>query len=117
MFAGMVDTVPVKMNIEVGAGLRSVIQAEAKASHRRDSPQIGFYVSKALEHVESGGSLAKNPSDTLDDNGGKMTPYFPETTWSKIESRSDDLGVGRSAYVRALIYTGIALCRTGNAKS
>jgi len=113
MFAGMVDTVPVKMNIEVGASLRSRIQREARVSHRRDSHQIVFYVSKALAHIDSGGGLAKDPCETLDDNSGKMTPYFPDETWSRIESLSDSMNVGRSAYVRALIYTGIALCRTG----
>jgi hypothetical protein len=105
----MVVSVPVKMNIELGRALRSVIQRNARGAERRHSWQINYYVKKAFAHVDAGGGLSHEPSDTLDDNDGKMTPYFPEALWNRIETMADELAVSRSALVRALIYTGLAL--------
>lgn len=107
MVHGMTRSDTVKINIELGRSLRDTIARDAKASCRKLSWQISYYVKLALKNPP----LLMKPDETLDDNDGRVTAYFDESVYCELEDLASDLDSTFSAVVRASLLSGRAISR------
>jgi len=104
---GMTRSDKVKINIELGRSLRNTLVSDAEASCRKLSWQISYFVRLALKNPP----LISKPDETLDDNDGRVTAYFSEDVFNKLEDLADDYECNFSAIVRASLLTGRAISR------
>ncbi len=89
----------VKVNIELGKALLLTLRRDAVDQDRGLSRQLSHYVSASLAHPP----LTIAPSETLDDNDGRMTAYFDEPVFYKLNGLKEETGTNLSAVVRACL--------------
>lgn len=89
----------VKVNIELGRSLLNTLRRDAFAQNRRYSRQLSHYVQKSLANPP----LSILPSETLDDNSGRMTAYFDEPVYNRLVEMKESSGDSFSAIVRACL--------------
>lgn len=108
----MTRTDNVKLNIELGRGLRERLRADAEKSCRKLSWQLNYYIQLSLDHPP----LVVNPDETLDDNDGRMTAYLKEDVWNRLIEMADEKDCNLSAMVRACLLHGRQIERVINAE-
>ena len=89
----------VKLNIELGRSLLTTLKRDAEIDNRRISRQLSHYISMSLAHPP----LTIEPTETLDDNDGRMTAYFDEPVYNRLVELKDDTNTNLSAVVRACL--------------
>ena len=89
----------VKVNITLGTALLIALRKDAEDQDRGLSRQLSHYVSASLAHPP----LTTAPSETLDDNDGRMTAYFDESVYNRLLSLKVKTGTNLSAVVRACL--------------
>lgn len=89
----------VKVNIELGRSLLNTLKRDAVVQNRRYSRQLSHYVQKSLANPP----LSISPSETLDDNSGRMTAYFDEPVYNVLVEMKERSGDSFSSIVRACL--------------